>query len=427
MTHDQRRDVLVPQAPPLWVKHAGTALIFLLGLSATWGEGFFLFPRAFIYLSVVMTVYWVVYLKRENTLIPGFNVFMMFLVFHSVVTYSVIHFDELNFSLGFLGGESQGDALRYDAGKGLLLARFFVNILFVYALTAALVRYKGVKLFVAGYGLGLLVTVVYGTLVYAGRSSGGYLDPNSYGMSGLTAVFLGLVCYGAPRKPLELLLCCAFLCLGGYVIMSSGSRGALLSLVLGLMSYFIYRGRTVEKASRKLIYIFIIVCAAVFLASDYGGLAEYLQGFRLERTVMQRRELRLEVWGWYLDAIKDYWAFGTGIFRTTTALDLSEAYRVLIPHNVTLHILVDFGMIGLALYLFLVFRMAIRTFRNKNRSLFSLLVAWLVVGLFLSCFPGYSSRDSWIILSVISSMIYMSKKTEQAAKAMACPPPGANP
>jgi O-antigen ligase len=159
------------------------------------------------------------------------------------------------------------------------------------------------------------------------------------------------------------------------ILMWSYSRGAWLAFLGSLL----FLGIVKDKRILILVFVFFIFKSIILPASVTDRMSIYNEEGDLERSV----EIRENVWREAIHAIKmpKYAIFGMG-------LNQSAAYLSRDAHNIYLRFALEFGLLGLAVFLwilFLAFRMGWKLYRSTNDPF----IKGLALG-FLSCLVSVS-------------------------------------
>lgn len=134
-----------------------------------------------------------------------------------------------------------------------------------------------------------------------------------------------------------------------YLIVQSGSRGVHISLITAIGFYLIFINKSPLKIKMFILSVLIAAVACSYLASsknikDYYKYTVSKKGIKDTRTSINQRTIL------YKAAIQDIcenpvWGVGFG----------KSALKTGFPHNIVLEVMVEFGLPGLAVLLFLLF------------------------------------------------------------------------
>ena len=300
-----------------------------------------------------------------------------------------------------------------------------VALLFL-IVTTTIATTRDVRLLVAAYVVGAVLSVAFGLLHTGvadptGRLSGGSGDPNYSAAGFLTAIILaaGLLA-GARRGELRVLLCVAMVILAGGLA-ATESRGAFVGAVAAtLAALVLYRG----ARGRVLVLVGTVLSVAAILFSVSPS------GWQ-RVTQVQDDEPRAELWlvAWRMS--QDHPLTGVGLNNfTARASDYVRepgqlryvdliADRPHVVHNSALQVLADTGLIGLLLYATFALAclrsalMAARRFERRDRDGLASLaravsiatIAMLAVSLFLS---NVTDERTWILFALGPTLLALS-------------------
>jgi O-antigen ligase len=262
--------------------------------------------------------------------------------------------------------------------------------------------------------LGATVSTLYGFATgaeLAGRSIGGFGDPNEFATVLIASISLG---YGAlvaasRRRVKFVAFACMAVCFSG--IISSQSRGGLIGLVAMLVVIVVTaRGRERTRLV-GIAMIALAVFGAVFASSIGAGLRE--------RVNDEGSSGRSNLWRIAVAIWKDHpvAGVGTGSFSVMVPRYLTPEHTTAgriqthgeVAHNVYLETLAELGTIGVTAFLFLLGGITLRLYRSirvarrmqnellatTGRSIFAALIGVFICDTFLS---GQYQEMLWIVL-----------------------------
>ena len=265
--------------------------------------------------------------------------------------------------------------------------------------------------------LGLLTAYVFGsyvvafTTIYVYLTHGGSLrrfsvtadaDPNDLAMTVALAVPMAWYLGMTYRQPLMRLLCRAYLPLGLLVLGLTGSRGGMLTGVVGLLVIPL----TMTKLSPGRLATTIVVLGLS------GALAiAYIPQQTVDRLATTGTEVedlsfggRFKLWRAGLIAFteKPIIGYGTSAFKTAVTPQLGV--RAQVAHNSFLSVLVEQGLVGLVLYLAMlaaVFSAVLRMPRFERRFALVLFLTLLFTMLPLT---WEDQKQVWIVFAMLIGM-----------------------
>ncbi|TCS92795.1 O-antigen ligase family protein [Hazenella coriacea] len=203
-----------------------------------------------------------------------------------------------------------------------------------------------------------------------------------YASSVLQKNWQKLVSFGA-----LLLFCIAIWC--------TGSRGAWVGLVLGLIVQVWMTGHRKRTVALTL---FLIILVSI-----------YPQVIPRKDSLISTAEVRFSVWSNAFKVFQDYWLFGTLPLHFGQVFSEKAGFYVYHAHNVILGVASEFGVIGLALFTSLIFttlRRARRWRKNANskeeKRLAGMLISQVIALL------GHGMYDYPIIAPQVGLMFFLS-------------------
>lgn len=248
-------------------------------------------------------------------------------------------------------------------------------------------------------GLLLIVfTVIFGEF-YKGRLSiniNGYIDPNYFCTSFI--IVFGLLLYNI-HKSKDRILSCFMLIALIIIVVLSGSRGSLVTILLELMAYIVFLNK--KHLFKMLLFIVLLFIVLLIL---YNILPENIVGrFNIFNSIKtDGGSGRLEIWKNMLTIyvngsfISKFFGYGREssivLYKNMTGINYT-------PHNLYIKILLEFGIVGLFLVIIGMINILKWTIKNDNAFLFAILVGISVGSLFLDM---DNTRVIWFIIFLLS-------------------------
>jgi len=332
--------------------------------------------------------------------------FLLFALVHTLIVYGLIFPEE--FSLTSLGSVNLGSGFfREMEGNGIKVIRFFLFAATGWAFSRLWTPRAGAAFTYALFA-GLLLTVCLGgysthEVLYSGyeeRISAGFLDANAFGLTSLCCLCFIVMTLAAKRDRAFRLFSLIAVPSSCMFLAMSGSRGCLLGAVIGALS--------LVKGRRKLQWLFGIVAAltlAVFLLGRYFPAFTDTLEARLSpaRLLEDNGSGRTYIWLDYVHQIKGYWLLGVGAERSMSVISDGYAYKIAVCHNTFLGVLVEYGLVGFALFVIAlteIVRGICRISLPLRKASLAIIAAWAAQALFLD---SLSLRDSWLIVGLCSA------------------------
>lgn len=348
--------------------------------------------------------------------------FVSFILFHILITY--VFFYPYDFF--------RSNLLLQDS-PFINLLRFLVFIVFIF-LFIQYSNYKFFKSLIFLYSLGyILAFLVSYTAIskgflnseidFGGRFTGGSTNANNFGMASFMVFILNIY---VMKRDSELkskinYLMLFFIVISLVGIFLSGSR----SILFGLVLLIIYLGLKISGSGRKLKFIastllIILILYSLSPRKIYENVFNRISTHSLTgRNGVQ--ESRILIWTNYLNKLPSYYLTGEGFNRE---LSINQVYNTSInfqPHNEFLIVLVQFGILGLFLYLIAIRQLLyslvstskfLSTIKQNNFSfqiLVALFIVWIVI--FLNVGQYQTSREYWLMIAIVCS----SKKIQESS------------
>ena len=251
------------------------SLLFLLAFFVSWGSGLQTIftldtSKIFVGLALIVIIFWVLNSKDRFVIPVSLKYFLFFVLIHTAVTYTFFYPSEFSFRYA---GEVylQNEVVRNFEDKGILILRFFLFAILGIAIARLIENEMRLKILILGYSVGLTLILLLGGYMYVSadmeevRIAGGYLDPNSLGLTGLTVGLLNLSLYlhfKIEKWSIFFVLMGAVGCLA---VLLSSSRGAMLGLLVGFVIVIVlYKGLVRRGKAVLLILIFSLIALTQF-------------------------------------------------------------------------------------------------------------------------------------------------------------------
>lgn len=191
------------------------------------------------------------------------------------------------------------------------------------------------------------------------------------------------------------------------LLLQTGSRGALISLILGLGTYFFLNDKLkhIYKIITFLVILFFMIIVWEFYLKDAFITTRLLES--INNQDLSSRDL---VWKSIFKTITDNPIFGIGETGYAQKMDNFSEYGVASPHNVFIEIFCYTGIVGLVVFLvFLknIFIGARKTFINK-KGILSIILLFPLANNLLSG-QLLDVKLLWVILAFIASETYNDK------------------
>ncbi len=392
-----------------------SVLLFIVAFFAPWGEatGSFFgigFSKLFVVGAVPLVMNWLLFSRPRFKVFPGkFNLLVLFLIAHTIFYYLIFNRGLLEFGYGQVVYLRDGFAT-VEETMGMTLLRFILFIGLGYALARYLDTSKKIVIFCIAYGLGLCtmmllfsgystISAFYGELRYAG----GFLNANAFAMSASTAFFLMMFAMKSSQfSKLHKIFLILMILLAVYGLLSSGSRSGLIGFLLGVTIITFYSPlRNMSVFWLPAIFLIFTILLTAFVPEQvFHDISKRLS---IERMASDRGAKRLDIWDAYLKHTEKYVFQGVGLNKGTEVVTQEFGGRERATHNLFLKILVEFGAIGLVLFVLgisQIFKiiLSVRGKPLERAIILALFISWLV-NVFFHDF--LTSRDTWIILGFV--------------------------
>lgn len=267
-----------------------------------------------------------------------------------------------------------------------------------------------IDLFINAYYLGAilmsLLMLFYGKNLYEGRNTiiimGHYCDPNQLAASVLPGALIAYDRLVTNSNAFIRLFHLVAMLTVMYEVMSTGSRGGLLGLYVGIVLLIINQLYSNKLQVHHVFLIVVIAIVLMDLLSDrtinrLGNIDTYITGSG-----------RIIIWKSLISSIDEKWIFGHGV-GSSIAYYIDYYGKASAVHNTYLLVLYESGIIGLILYTYLLLDLAVNNFVNKKGINVAILTCAMVCSFFLD---SLNLRYIWngIILCIMQYNFEVSRK-----------------
>jgi O-antigen ligase len=251
-------------------------------------------------------------------------------------------------------------------------------------------------LFVAGIGIDIDITYRSGRLLIFGE------NPNMIGIKSVIALLI-ILSHTFRMKPTRnryafyLLMCLAISSIFS-LLMATASRGALLSMFVGIFLFILFW----KNAVKAKVFLILSLLAASYLV--YNVIIRDDEKFKSRvLAVIEEGEIgRNDIWKASINIIDDNFLFGVG---RMSALPVMQKYsgKAMDPHNVFLYVFLTAGLAGFLFFFFFVFRIGYYVYedfrKNGNPMYF---VIFIILILNMSKAGGFMNKTFlWFILAFL--------------------------
>jgi len=406
-------------------------LLVLCAFFAPFGIGMnkfagFDISKIFVGTCLLLILHWLFFSRHKFDFFPRvYNYFILYIIIHTIVVYTLFIPEEFNF--GYLGeatAGSEGFTMKKES-RSLEVFRIFLLVSFAYAVASYMKTEKRLTMFALAYGIGSFFTSVSGSLTVTNLSgkvtqlSGGFNDPNFFGASVLTGLWLNLFVILMPKQKAWIRIIAMLLFITSLLaILRSISRGTMLALFVGVACMVLF----LPNVKRKLqIIILVCVLGTGFILTMPDSLAEDIYA-RVNPDIVKEKggAYRLAIWSEYLSRYPKYVLIGTGIRRSLTVIQDSapKMLKRKKTHNTYLETLVEFGIVGFLLFLitlWFIWQKLVRLRSDRKLSVDAVFlgyfVSWLTIIFFYNL---YGSRSLWLSFGIMAAFFKLHLMTRRS-------------
>lgn len=230
------------------------------------------------------------------------------------------------------------------------------------------------------------------------NSSGGRValndaDPNEFAALLILPLFVSFEEIINSKNKMNILLFASLL----FMILSTGSRGALIAIILAFLYFVFFKFKFKFKHLIMLLILgFVIFFIVSFFLPDY--LIERLSGGEDVISTLEFGGGRTAIWDIILGRIirsLPFWGFGSG----SSSLIIGQYFDKNIgSHNTYFMLLLEFGVIGLSIFLYFLWSI----FKKyKNDPKFSKILSFIAILIIVFFLDSYFKKYLWNILMFV--------------------------
>ncbi|RJE48976.1 MULTISPECIES: O-antigen ligase [unclassified Dehalobacter] len=267
--------------------------------------------------------------------------------------------------------------------------------------------------------LEMRVVMSFGLLAFQDtRNLDSIMSSNLIGMRAGIAVVLGAYLFLTGKKYRIIYLFSMALNTG--IVILSGSRKAILFMLIPLLLYYIFSQSNILKRLRNALLAIGLVCVAFYAIMNIPFVYDMV-GSRFETLIYGfigtgktdgSTSMRLKMIEWGLEWFKMKPWIGYGINNYMSLLGTMKTYAGttgVYAHNNYIELLVDLGMIGTAIYYFIYFKMLEKAVRLKKRlAPLQLIMVTILVSIIVNEYGMVSYIDIYtqIILALTWTLLF---------------------
>lgn len=388
-------------------------LLAIVAFSASWGEGMqHVLPNpTYIFIVSVfllLLINWRYFFSKNCDFykVPKFyKYFLVFVLFHTII-YCLLNPEVLA-----IGREEQQslneDFVIKESSSGEVIFRYLYFAFFSFLLSFLLRKNNNLLIFSIFYNIGFSLTILSGgySAEYSGlfRLSGGMADPNAMAMDAILAFFLSLFAFKKGNIITKIILTiCGIISL--FALFMSFSRGAILSMIICLLIISLHHIRLYKIATWGVMLFLGVIILFHSLPSDMKDIVAIR--FSIEETSGSGGAGRTEIWNEYLKYWPTYFVMGTGMANCQSVLTNNKSSEKRVTHNQYLLVLVEYGIIGLMLYLMFFmysWKFCFSCIGTSYQFLIMPFISMSIITVFLNIDNG---RSFWIIIAIFNYVWY---------------------
>jgi len=403
----------------------GLSYLFLLFsfLALPLGSGFnivtgFDFSKLFLFFVALSFLFLLI--KKISTfnlqlnLLKYFYLLTIFIIFHSIIYYIINCPDEILIS------RYSNDSLIANLVRLIMLSIF--TFLIVENFSKRLIISSTIFLNI-GYTIsflgGFFIKPFFDTKINAilaadGRFYGGFDNPNTFAATSLSLFVLNLISLVNNENDSRLkFVNLIYIILSIVGIFMSQSRAILVLLIIYI--FLLATKFVLNKIKLKYVIISLLVILIIpfFIPKkSYDGLINRIKTHSIKINAKDENKLeesRVLIIGDYLRNINKYYLIGKGYNREISVIENDySTWRPFIPHNKYLSMLVQFGILGLLLFLIILLDIYFKFLNYKNtgsKTLYIIYFYFIIWILYFFVGQQNNSRDYYLMFGMVFGIL----------------------
>lgn len=187
------------------------------------------------------------------------------------------------------------------------------------------------------------------------------------------------------------------------ICLLSGSRGGVIAIVIGAFTFIAFSNSS-DKLSYKKILTLSFLAIGIYIGISFLS-DSIAQRFTLSSVTDSGATGRIELWLQAFDLFGKSplyrKLFGYGISSTVTCFSTFGYHRVNVMHNMFIESLLEIGIVGLIIYVSMVFTFLANAYKLRDRFAFGVLCCMVIMSLStsISAFKPYINCMLFIIAS----------------------------
>lgn len=379
-------------------------IIFSVGFFLPWGRNALsigIYPPLYFVASVFCLSF---FLPFSGIRIPRiFKWFILCILCHIILTAVILGKDYLlsvRVETQFASGE------QFFVRQAIVLTSICQAVFLIFFFTVMVSVIKQRKewmMFAFSFLFGLTSVCILKLRAYdidGWRFTGGYNDPNTFGIAACIGFFLSLMLKELFMNRMAKIASALFSVFFIIMLLFSQSRGAFLTLLIGLCVILKGKISFVHKILIIIVGILLFFILKPFFPERFSTLNSWVD---------DRGSMRLDIWKIYLSYFWDFFLIGVGYMRSADIISTGILKKEFVTHNVFLQILVEFGI-----FIFILFGLALKELwkflKHIPQSLSwapiakAVFLSWIIGACFLSSF---AERETWLVFSLMSSIVVL--------------------
>lgn len=169
------------------------------------------------------------------------------------------------------------------------------------------------------------------------------------------------------------------------------SRSSVLTALIAMILVLFFYKKRIRPVYFSMILLFSFIVLSIVIRYQFGSMSQYVYEDQLNRWNLNADNdnidsFRFEIWNFWIDEfLSSSIIFGKGPGFINSIIESKQYHFV--PHNSSLDVLVEFGIIGLTIFLIPIIYSVVLYFNNKyNQDYYLLIFIIIFLSMFVSLF-----------------------------------------
>lgn len=189
-----------------------------------------------------------------------------------------------------------------------------------------------------------------------------------------------------------------------YLVLLTGSRGGLLAALACVASYLLFYSENGKRYGILKRSIFLIISVVIIYRLFTLVAPQFGDRYSIENVIDSGGSGRIDIWRNGIEMYKNAGLFrnwvGYGAATVMRAFILNGYVDAAVMHNIFLETLVELGIVGFALYVYMLLTYGVRAFHSKDKFALCVMIGFIVLSFSTSLYAFKPYINILIYLSM---------------------------